>query len=95
MGEAEIREIFDAIEIVTGVTREEISGRSRLREYFFGRMLAAHHLRLLGCPMDEVCLLLGGVRPRHIHYLERSYINERTPYFRRCADKVQARLDNN
>lgn len=91
----EIKQIFQAVEQVTGIPREAIVTRSRIRERYFARMLVAHHLRERGYTYSEIARLVGVTGHASVVHQCRGYVNERTPYFRRNAEDVERILQNN
>jgi len=88
-----IKPVFDAVEVVTGVTRGEVCSRSRTQQRYFARMIATHELRRLGLSFAKIAELLGAAGPSTVMQQDRGYHDERTPYFRRCAAEVAKLLE--
>ena len=89
-----IGQIFDAVKSVTGIERSMIASGLRLREFYFARMIATYQLKKHGYNIAEINLLVGNVSERAVYYQLKTYSEEKTPYFRRCAEQVDKRLSD-
>lgn len=85
--------IFEVVESVTGVKREDICSGSRIRETYYARMMVGYHLRQNDYSVLQVCTILGGVAESTLFCQLKGYLEEQTPYFRNCAEKVRDLLN--
>lgn len=95
MTDDRVTRIFDTVQQVTGIDRATIESATRRRDVFFARMIVAHHLRSLGLTYSQIGGVLGGRTHSTVVWQCDCYSCERTPVFRRNAEKVREILSKN
>lgn len=92
--DTKIRRLFEVVEAVTGVTRNAIVSHSRVREHYFARMIVAYHLYRYGYAVTKIRYHMGTMAATSVLRQIKGYRNERTPYFRNCAKRVEEILSS-